>query len=97
MNNFQKLLTTIGMSQLIVEYIEEIMDDPNFSPLFIRELKRDAKNYVKSSEKMINALSRDADIQVHEQISGLYVAVSNLVEKGILWDEPKEAEEWSGN
>ena len=93
MTNLQKLLTTIGIAQIQIEYIENIMEDSEFSDRFIKELKRDAKNYIRSSEKLINTLSRENNIEVRQQILNLYLLVSSLIEEGIDWEsslKPKE-------
>lgn len=93
MTNLHKLLATIGIAQLQVEYIEEISQDSEFSDRFIRELKRDANRYIKSSERLIDALSRENNIDVREQIVNLYLLISSLVEEGIDWQgstNPKE-------
>lgn len=77
----------------MIEYLEDVMNDPNFSPKFVRELKRDAKNYIHSSEKLIDALSASNNMNIAEQIAGLYVVVSNLVENNIDWDSSGETKE----
>lgn len=86
MTNLHKLLATIGIAQLQVEYIEEISQDSEFSDRFIRELKRDANRYIKSSEKLIDTLSRENNIDVREQILTLYLVISEIIEKGIDWN-----------
>ena len=87
MNGLQKILATIGMAQLQVEYLEDILQDPLFGPQFVRELKRDAKNYIRSSDRLITALSNDAGMDVSEEITQLYIAISKLVENHIEWNE----------
>lgn len=75
------------MQQLSIEYIEDIENDQNMSALFMQEFKRDAKRLLRTAEKHINRACAYDDLEVSEQLHAAYVALSNLIEKGIQWPE----------
>ena len=87
MTTEQKAIALFGLIQLSIEYLEEVMSDGRFSPVFVRELKRDANNFIKTGDKFISYVSSGGDMEVKEQIVGVYTVVSKLVENHIEWNE----------
>ena len=82
-----KLTMLLAMQQLSIEYIEDIESNHKMSAMFMQEFKRDSKRLLRTAEKHINRVCSDKDTQVSEQLHAAYVALSNLIEKGIQWPE----------
>ena len=89
----QKALLTIGLLQLLTEYTEELYDHPYFKSVFVRELKRDTKQFLKSSEKIVDRISNDVGLDLHEQIYDLYRISSQILEEGIIWKDTTKTKE----
>jgi len=87
MSTEEKAIALFGLVQLSVEYLEEVMADPQFSKVFIRELKRDANNFIKSSDKFIRYVSSGGSSEVKEQVVDVYKVISRLVEHHIEWEQ----------
>jgi hypothetical protein len=85
-----KAIALFGLIQLVVEYLEEIMADERFSRMFIRELKRDSKNFIKSSDKFISYIAANSDGELSDEIVHVYQVISRLVEEHIEWEQKKE-------
>jgi predicted RNA-binding protein len=63
------------------------MADKRFSKLFVRELKRDANNLIKSSDRFINYVSANSEGELNEEIFSVYEVISRLVEDRIEWEQ----------
>lgn len=87
MTTEQKAIALFGLIQLSVEYLEEVMNDGRFSKVFVRELKRDANNLIKSGDKFVSYVASGGDMEVKDQITDVYVVISKLVENHIEWNE----------
>lgn len=93
MNNLRKAITLLGLSMLVTEYLEDLMDDPQFNPVFVREMKRDSKAFLKSSKKFVDRVAEGGNPRVNEQIHEIYMAISRLVENHIEWEKDEEPSE----
>ena len=87
MDNLKKAISLIGMTMLTLEYLEDLMNDDEFKNIFVREMKRDAKSFLRSSEKLINKISENGNTTVTDQMQGVYLALSSMIEEQILWQK----------
>jgi len=87
MDNLKKAISLIGMTMLTLEYLEDLMNDDEFKNVFVREMKRDAKNFLRSSEKLINKIHENGNTTVTDQMQGVYLALSSMIEEQILWQK----------
>lgn len=87
MTKEQKAIIMVGLLQLLTEYAEELYESKAFRSVFVRELKRDCKQFLKSSEKIINAISDSGNDEVNEQIVDVYKLVGRLAEEHIEWEK----------
>ena len=90
MDNLKKAISLIGMTMLTLEYLEDLMNDDEFKNIFVREMKRDAKSFLRSSEKLINKISENGNTTVTDQMQGVYLALSSMIEEQILWQKDEE-------
>lgn len=86
METHHKAIAAIGLAQILTEYIEELMSNPQYSTLFVRELKRDANNFIKSSDRFISYVSGGKDMDTKEQVVDVYKVISRLIEERIDWE-----------
>ena len=87
MDNLKKAISLIGMTMLTLEYLEDLMNDDEFKSIFVREMKRDAKSFLRSSEKFINKIHENGNTTVTDQMQGVYLALSSMIEEQILWQK----------
>jgi len=92
MDNLKKAISLIGMTMLTLEYLEDLMNDDEFKNIFVREMKRDAKSFLRSSEKLINKISENGNTTVTDQMQGVYLALSSMIEEQILWQKDEVEE-----
>jgi len=82
-----KAVAVIGLAQLLTEYIEDLMDDGMISKMFIKELKRDTNNFIRSYDRFMSYISKNADMEAKEQAIEIYKVISRLVEDRIEWEQ----------
>lgn len=83
----QKMILVCGMAQLSIDYIDDLLEDPQYGFHFVRELKRNAKNHQKSLEDLITKILHGEKNETKEQFQDIYVVVSRLIENGLIWPE----------
>jgi uncharacterized protein (DUF2267 family) len=85
-----KAVAVIGIAQLLTEYLEDLINDRMISKAFVRELKRDTNNFIRSSDKFMSYVSKNADMEAKEQAVDIYKVISRLVEEHIDWEQKEE-------
>lgn len=85
-----KAVAVIGIVQMLTEYLEDLMNNRMISKAFVRELKRDTNNFIRSSDKFITYISNNADMEAKEQAVDIYKLFCDFVENRIEWEQKEE-------
>ena len=75
----QQLVKAIGVMQYLVNNLDDILQDPVLKYIIRHDVKSKGKNFHEALIKQLNAIYRDADIEVHEQAQGIYNLIDNML------------------
>lgn len=96
LTGIQKMILLCSMAQLSIEYIDDLLQDPEYNFWFVREVKRDSKNLQRTLEGLLTRITHDQPIDVKSQFVDNYIALSELLEAAILAAAKAEREEYEG-
>ena len=91
LTDMQQGILLLGLLELSVVITENLKESPTFAPSFVRGVKKDANNFLKQYDKVINKICADRNPDVSQQLVDISASTERLLVNGIIWDKDEEA------